>query len=128
MSKQQQLSLIGLMDEPKDAPVERVRMCKDFYAALRLCIDLDRSRRSQAAIGAMLGYKPGTWSQILNQSGKRRRHFDANCIGDLERICGNHAVSQWVCMEARGELSTAQQRVRELQRQLAEAQAELGAA
>ena len=68
-----------------------------LQGAYRLCLQFDQSKRDQEVIAELLHYKKGTFNTILNSDhNDRERHMPPTKVIDMENICGNTAVSQWL--------------------------------
>lgn len=119
-SKQQQLSLMGGLDPIADAPTDAVMRCDTYLDAVRLCIHMDRSRRTQSEFAALCGMSAARFSGILNQSGKQKRHLDPGLFNVIQEHAGNRAIAQFFDLESRrglmrqGKQSRRQQLLREL--------------
>ncbi len=122
---QQEMCLLGdVKGEVREVDWRLVRQCRTEQAAMRLCVQLSRVRRTQECLAKVLGLRTrSTLNTILNSDyNKRPRHMSRKMQADLQVACGNRAIDQWASLYERGGLAhqqTEQQRINELRQELA---------
>lgn len=103
--------LTALPSQVDDAPAYLVAMCSDWTDAVRLCMDLSRVRYTRRKWAEILGMQEGTLSQLLNQSGGRKRHPDPAMFPVIEQRAGNRAISQFFWAQSHGQLDSQNARL-----------------
>ncbi len=101
---QREIPLMEDMErKPADLPTIAVKSCNTFQSALRLCVE--RSDYDQETAGELMGYDKSSFSRICgadSKKTKRYRAFPPEKMHELERLCGNRAMSQWLDYEEEG--------------------------
>lgn len=131
--QQKELGIIGCIStEVVDLPSDLVARCDSEQAAMRLCIRKSRVPYTQDKVADILGLTKGGLNTILNSDyNERTRNMDAKRRNQLQRICGNRAINQWLDLELRGLLDCQrglEQVEAELEAKLAEVRRQRGAA
>lgn len=123
-NKQLPLRLFGLVGQIKDLPYEEVRLCNNPYQAVRLCI----KHKNHEWLAESLDMKQGTFTNMVNRDilernakkeGKkfRARNMDLGLINQIQALCGNRAISQYLDLESKGQLRCQQDELFEAQRE-----------
>lgn len=66
-----------------------------YRNALSLCIDLSKYKHNRALLAADLDMQPSQLSKCISGS----FHFPGDKVSELERLCGNTAVTQWFALQ-----------------------------
>lgn len=80
-----------VMDEVPDSVIAS---CRDFKAAVRLCIEVSGLERKQVAFHLEL--QDAHLSRMLADSKDDERHFPINKITKLMEVCGNNIPLRWM--------------------------------
>lgn len=100
--------------EPIEVPEREIARCSNHSEILHLCLKFSRVKYSNRKLAELLGMDSGQLNRVLNGSySSAPRWLSLDKISDLEIICQNSAVSQWLLMRSKGQLnSMSEQRSR----------------
>lgn len=83
-----------------------VAMCDTEQAAIRLCLNQSKAPITQETAADHLGMTKGAFNTILNSDQNNRPRFlPLFKVNQLQRLCRNKAVTQWMDMEMQGLLN-----------------------
>ena len=87
---------------PRDLDPALLAHCRNYRDAIRVGISRSPYLGTQEDLADALSMAPGTLSQILNSSGKRKRYLDPDRFREIEQILGNRCISQFFELESKG--------------------------
>lgn len=97
---QREFGFFGSTPLPDLLPEDEIALCANFKDALALCIRRSRVKRSQGDLAALVGIHPTQFSKILHGAKGQGWHLEPGLIAELERQCGNHAITQWLAYQS----------------------------
>lgn len=121
---QRKMPLLGEAYEaaPKMVPQQEIELCESMDDAIRLCVQRAQYRKNYQ-IAELIGMQPAHFSKCLGPS----HNFPPEKIEELEDVCGNLAVTQYICWRRGIEIPESEndKRIRELEEEAREAQRRL---
>lgn len=80
--------------ELRSVAPEQLVGASSYRNALSLCIDLSKYKHNRALLAADLDMQPSQLSKCISGN----FHFPGDKVSELERLCGNTAVTQWFAL------------------------------
>lgn len=94
--EQLELRLLCRLDAPSVVPPSLIATCKSYRDAVKLCWQLRRIRNmTQGRLAEEAGLYAPHVTRYLHD-GKTQRDLPAWAIREVERACGNTAITQWL--------------------------------
>lgn len=110
---QHELSLLGgITNELRDLPWDWIEGCDSIQQAYRLCMRNAPRYITAQEIADHLGMSRTCVTKCLNadKPNSPNRKFDPIEADDIERLCGNRAISQWLQARREGRLRIQKRR------------------
>lgn len=98
-----ELHLVGVLDEPRAVPTAAVLACKTYREAVRACWMRRRIHyMTQRQLAIYAGLRPQLVSDYLNpDDAPERRNLPVEHIPAFETVCGFRLVSQWIAAQSK---------------------------
>lgn len=103
---QLELAILNRISTKRKPISERqIALCKNHSEILHLCIKYAPSSITDRRLAKRLGIDCGQFNRVLNGSySLSPRWLSLDKISDIEIICQNSAISQWLTLRAEGKL------------------------
>lgn len=104
--KQFELAVLSEIKQQRKPISEReIALCSNHSEILHLCIKNAPSSISDKRLAERLGIDRGQFNRVLNGSySASPRWLSLDKISDIEILCQNSAISQWLTLRAEGKL------------------------